>query len=55
MAQTQMMNQVLKGELVAVSSFAIAIAVALAIMVASLTFVSKKMRGRCAVIAEVSK
>ncbi len=44
MAQTQMMNQVLKGELVAVSSFAIAIAVALAIMVASLTFVSKKMR-----------
>lgn len=44
MAQTQMMNQVLKGEAVAISSFAIAIAVALSIMAASLIFVSKKMR-----------
>ncbi len=44
MAQTQMMNQVLKGELVAASSFAIAIVVAVAIMAASLIFVSKKMR-----------
>ncbi|WMW81485.1 ABC transporter permease subunit [Undibacterium cyanobacteriorum] len=44
MAQTQMMNQVLKGEAVATSSFAIAIVVALCIMTASLIFVSKKMR-----------
>ncbi|MFZ6800782.1 ABC transporter permease [Undibacterium sp. Di24W] len=44
MAQTQMMNQVLKGELVSLSAIAIALAVCSAIVVASLLFVAKKMR-----------
>nr|WP_315484820.1 ABC transporter permease subunit [uncultured Undibacterium sp.] len=44
MAQTQMMNQVLKGELVSLSAIAIALSVCSAIVVASLLFVSKKMR-----------
>jgi sodium transport system permease protein len=44
MAQTQMMNQVLKGELVSLSSIAIALSVCSAIVVTSLLFVSKKMR-----------
>jgi len=44
MAQTQMMNQVLKGELVSLSAIAIALSVCSAIVVASLLFVAKKMR-----------
>jgi sodium transport system permease protein len=44
MAQTQMMNQVLKGELVSLSAIAIALTVCSAIVVASLLFVAKKMR-----------
>jgi sodium transport system permease protein len=44
MAQTQMMNQVLKGELVSVNAIAIAIAVCAVIIAASLIFVSRKMR-----------
>jgi sodium transport system permease protein len=44
MAQTQMMNQVLKGELVSLNAIAIALAVCSAIVAASLLFVSKKMR-----------
>jgi sodium transport system permease protein len=44
MAQTQMMNQVLKGELVSLSSIGIALVVCSAIVVASLLFVAKKMR-----------
>lgn len=44
MAQTQMMNQVLKGELVSLSAIAIALAVCSAIVAASLLFVAKKMR-----------
>lgn len=44
MAQTQMMNQVLKGELVSLNSIAIALTVCAAIVLASLSFVSKKMR-----------
>lgn len=44
MAQTQMMNQVLKGELVATSSIAIALLVSCLIVSASLLFVSRKMR-----------
>jgi hypothetical protein len=44
MAQTQMMNQVLKGELVSFSAMAIAIVVCFALMAASLLFVAKKMR-----------
>lgn len=44
MAQTQMMNQVLKGELVSLNSIAIALLVCTGIVIASLSFVSKKMR-----------
>lgn len=44
MAQTQMMNQVLKGELVATNSIAIALLVSCLIVSASLLFVSRKMR-----------
>jgi sodium transport system permease protein len=44
MAQTQMMNQVLKGELVSINAIAMAIAVCAAIVLASLMFVSRKMR-----------
>lgn len=44
MAQTQMMNQVLKGELVSTNAIAMAIAVCAVIVAASLMFVSRKMR-----------
>ncbi|MBY0573140.1 MAG: ABC transporter permease [Undibacterium sp.] len=44
MAQTQMMNQVLKGELVSLTSMAIAMLVSAVLVIASLSFVSKKMR-----------
>jgi len=44
MAQTQMMNQVLKGELVSANSIGMAIAVCAVIIAASLIFVSRKMR-----------
>ncbi len=44
MAQTQMMNQVLKGELVSMNALAIASLVSAVIVVASLSFVSRKMR-----------
>lgn len=44
MAQTQMMNQVLKGEVVTFAAIGMAIAVCIAIVVLSLGFVSKKMR-----------
>lgn len=44
MAQTQMMNQVLKGELVSLNAIAIALVVCSAVVAASLLFVSKKMR-----------
>lgn len=44
MAQTQMMNQVLKGELVASNSIGIALLVSCLIVGASLFFVSRKMR-----------
>lgn len=44
MAQTQMMNQVLKGELVSMNAIAIAIVVCAVIIAASLLFVSRKMR-----------
>lgn len=44
MAQTQMMNQILKGELVSFSAMGMAIAVCIAIVTLSLSFVAKKMR-----------
>lgn len=44
MAQTQMMNQVLKGELVSLNAIGIALLVCCAIVAASLLFVSRKMR-----------
>ncbi|GGX24856.1 ABC transporter permease [Undibacterium macrobrachii] len=44
MAQTQMMNQVLKGELVALNAIGLALLVCSVIVVASLLFVSRKMR-----------
>lgn len=44
MAQTQMMNQILKGELVAYAAMGMAIAVCVVIVVVSLGFVAKKMR-----------
>ncbi|WP_395006111.1 ABC transporter permease [Undibacterium sp.] len=44
MAQTQMMNQVLKGELVSMQAIAIALAVCCVIVAVSLLFVSRKMR-----------
>jgi sodium transport system permease protein len=44
MAQTQMMNQVLKGELVAPNAIAIALLVSCLIVTTSLYFVSRKMR-----------
>jgi len=44
MAQTQMMNQVLKGELVSLNAIGIALLVCCAIVTASLLFVSRKMR-----------
>lgn len=44
MAQTQMMNQVLKGELISASASLIAISVCLALVVLSMGFVAKKMR-----------
>ncbi|MBC3809191.1 ABC transporter permease [Undibacterium seohonense] len=44
MAQTQMMNQVLKGELVSLNAIAIALSVCCVIVAVSLLFVSRKMR-----------
>lgn len=44
MAQTQMMNQVLKGELVSSNAIAIALSVCCVIVAVSLLFVSRKMR-----------
>lgn len=44
MAQTQMMNQILKGELVSFSAMGMAIAVCIAIVTLSLSYVAKKMR-----------
>ncbi|MBC3873871.1 ABC transporter permease [Undibacterium flavidum] len=44
MAQTQMMNQVLKGELVGANSIGIALLVSCVIVSGSLLFVSRKMR-----------
>ncbi len=44
LGQTQMMNQILKGELVSYSAMGMAIAVCVAIVLLSLGFVAKKMR-----------
>ncbi|MBR7747693.1 ABC transporter permease [Undibacterium baiyunense] len=44
MAQTQMMNQVLKGELVALNAIGLALLVCSVIVAGSLLFVSRKMR-----------
>jgi sodium transport system permease protein len=44
MAQTQMMNQVLKGEAVSYAALALAVGVCVVIMALSLGFVAKKMR-----------
>lgn len=44
MAQTQMMNQILKGEFVSLAAMGMAIVVCIAIVTLSLSFVAKKMR-----------